>query len=86
MEECLFSPSTLEDSDEDPDYTLLSQEMDTSSDEDELLQMKRGCRDGDDEGMEDDSEASSEFEVVPTWLLPAKRQRATTSTQSGSAA
>lgn len=77
MEEGLSSSSIHEDSD-DPDYTPLSLEMDTSSNEEQLL-LKRGWREGD--GVEDDSPASSGCEM-PTWLLPAKRQRATTSTPS----
>ena len=58
MEETLSSPSIHEDSD-DPDYTPLSLDMDTSSNEDEQLLLKHGWRQGGGDGMEDDSEASS---------------------------
>ena len=84
MEEGLSSPSTLQDSDGDHDYTPLSQHMDTSNNEDDQLLMKRGWREDGGEGEQDDSEASG-WSEIPTWLLPARRQRAITSTQSRSA-
>ena len=79
MEEGLSSSSNHEDSD-DPEYTPLSLEMDTPSDEEQFL-LKRDWRESGGDRMEDDSSASSGCEM-PTWLLPPKRQRATTSTLS----
>ena len=58
MEEGLSSPSTLQDSDGDHDYTPLSQHMDTSNNEDDQLSVKRGWREDGGEGEQDDSEAS----------------------------
>ena len=58
MEEGLSSLSTLQDSDGDPDYTPLSQQMDTWNNEDDQLSVKRGWREDGGEGEQDDSEAS----------------------------
>ena len=79
MEESLSSSSIHEGSD-DPDYSPSSLDMDTSSNEEQLL-VKRSWRKGGGDAVEDDSETSSGCEM-PTWLLPAKRQHATTSTHS----
>ena len=70
----MSSPSTLEDSDEDPDYTPTPLEMETSSDENSLV--KRRWLECGVESDDDSEDTSREFHI-PTWLLPNTRQHHT---------